>query len=58
VVGGLGQQAVALHEASPTSASACQRRVEGTVVAHEGIDREGIMDLMGFSDEEVAAFPG
>ena len=60
VVGGLGQQAVALHEASPTSASAsaCQQLVEGTVVAHGGIDREGIMDLMGFSDEEVAALQG
>jgi hypothetical protein len=62
VVGGLGQQAEALQEANPSSASAsasaCHQRVEDTIVAQGGMDREDIMDLMGFSDEEVAALQG
>ena len=62
VVGGLGQQAGALQEANPTSASAsasaCHQRIESTMVAQRGTDRANIMDLMGFSDDEVAALQG
>ena len=52
----------ALQEANSASASAsasaCHQRIESTMVAQRGTDRANIMDLMGFSDDEVAALQG